>query len=517
MINKDKLEKFEKFANQFVFYLLAFFTGLAAFSYLFVRAEVSLIYSEDGRFVWGSYKAWIGMLIVGTCLLVSAKWLKKISTGRLWAILALVTFSFGLYVICFSKPFLKADASSVYWGAMEINHANYQSLLGYLKEYPHQLGLVTFERLILSVVPSIRFIRGVYLLLTIGSHYFLFKLCQLFFDREHLFMKYLTLLSFAFVPMLFFIMHVYGSTPAIFFLTASLYAFARYRLDKRMAFGLASSILLVLAALVRMNYQIAVIAMLIVYLLEALNRWSWKPFVQASLLLVMFIGANKGIIAYYESISGYSLNQGMPPTYHLAMGLQDGQQRFPGWYNGYNVSTYEKYKNDPEQMKAVGKRDLRKIIHYRLSHPRSSFIFFSKKWLSTWLEPTFQSIWSGPIGSPASVTFTKILNSIYNGGVLYKGLVIFLQALVWIIYGLTAFTGWSYRKIKNPLLKDIFLFISLFFIGTNIFHIGWEAKAQYTFTHVYLLIPIAVQGLCLLMDYAGKKGYIGQKDSPVEN
>ena len=61
----------------------------------------------------------------------------------------------GIYLIMHQNDILRHDALEVYKSAKNLNQFNYSSLkqlVGYLYKYPHQIGLVSLERLLLLLL-----------------------------------------------------------------------------------------------------------------------------------------------------------------------------------------------------------------------------------------------------------------------------------------------------------------------------------------------------------------------------
>ena len=92
-------------------------------------------------------------------------------------------------------------------------------------------------------------------------------------------------------------------------------------------------------------------------------------------------------------------------------------------------------------------------------------------------------------------THTGILQSIYNGEHWASGLKSFSKALclaIWlfstvylVIFGRESI-GWE--------------LLFMYFIGGLLFHTFWEAKSQYTYTYMFVLIPFAAHAVSQLLN-----------------
>ena len=119
--------------------------------------------------------------------------------------------------------------------------------------------------------------------------------------------------------------------------------------------------------------------------------------------------------------------------------------------------------------------ECQKALRVFRDNPVYAMEFFTKKNLSQWNNPTFQSLW---------------VNKISNKGLTKNILIEFMNVTqTLILIGATLYIITDYKNIKGPLL-----FLIIVFIGGFLFHIIWEAKCQYTITYFILLIPYSVKG-----------------------
>ena len=119
--------------------------------------------------------------------------------------------------------------------------------------------------------------------------------------------------------------------------------------------------------------------------------------------------------------------------------------------------------------------------------------FFYKKILSTWLEPTFQSIWTGPLPERGNIQNSRLLKSIYEEKSGYYFLNSFGKVFTVSIYLLTLIAVIYYIISKKFSIFELITIV--FFLGGFFFHLLWETKSQYVFIYVLLLIPTAANEL----------------------
>ena len=68
-----------------------------------------------------------------------------------------------------------------------------------------------------------------------------------------------------------------------------------------------------------------------------------------------------------------------------------------GGFNGYNYNVYMDKDMDSETSGEQAKEDLNDRVSELLGDPAKAAVFFGTKAISTWTDPLFQSIWSGPL------------------------------------------------------------------------------------------------------------------------
>ena len=121
--------------------------------------------------------------------------------------------------------------------------------------------------------------------------------------------------------------------------------------------------------------------------------------------------------------------------------------------------------------------------------------FFLMKMRTTWTDPMFQSVWSGPRPAIGQASSSFLLQNLYRGGKTYVALEVFMHSVLFLIY---AGTGWQvirilYGRKRTP--HETELFSVVYFLGGMIYHLVSETKSQYVFMYVYLMIPMAIQGI----------------------
>lgn len=137
--------------------------------------------------------------------------------------------------------------------------------------------------------------------------------------------------------------------------------------------------------------------------------------------------------------------------------------------------------------------------------------FFGEKVITTWCEPTYQSIWSGPLISMNCKTKEPWLTNLYSGGSVFWLLASVMNVLTVMLFGFSlVFILWKTFRMKLA-LYPLELFCLLFLIGGFLFHLFWETKSQYVYPYVVLMVPIAAKGINVFFE--GIRKYIKMKGS----
>ena len=133
-----------------------------------------------------------------------------------------------------------------------------------------------------------------------------------------------------------------------------------------------------------------------------------------------------------------------------------------------------------------------------MHNPKVFITFYSEKIGSTWLNPTFQTIWCSLPGQRYRNSeeyahyisyHEKALSMV--GGDLAKTEEYYFDICQIIIF---IFAGIGIFKIsKNQNLKQVIL--PIIFIGGFLFHILWETKSIYVIQYYFLLLPYTALGI----------------------
>ena len=409
----------------------------------------------------------------------------------------------GIYLIMHQNDILRHDALEVYKSAKNLNQFNFSSLkqlVGYLYKYPHQIGLVTFERVLLFIFGSnnIKALFFVNLILCICDNFLLFKITKLLFNDSNV-NKILLVLSFLFLPHIFFILFVYGINYGLFLVLLSLFFLIRFIDDKKWVNLVGTLIPLVLAVIIRSNYIIMTMTIFIILILDFLRTKNWKNILLAILPFILISLLNGLLVNSYEKASKVSEIDGEPKIAWVAMGLDDNPtyNRLPGWYDAYVENVYTKHNGNEDKITKDSKKLINRRLNTFLKNPGYAFNFFKNKFISTWTDSLFQSVWSGPNSSmpvEGQSVNGRLMSSIYRGGSSYKVLYYYSQVILIIIYVGAMIS--MLISIRNMSTSNLFVLVfTIYLTGGVLFHLIWETKSQYVYPYVYLLLPLTAYGI----------------------
>ena len=303
-----------------------------------------------------------------------------------------------------------------------------------------------------------------------------------------------------FLPMGLYVTFVYGTLPGLALSAVQVWALAHCLNEDGAAAApgwyAAAAVCGALAALCKQNYLILSVAVGLYLLWQALRggpRRAAAPLAALAALCVLYAGGSALTQSAFYAGTGLAPGGGKPVSSWLALGMQDidASEGWIGAQEGQAVATLY-----AEQGKAAADAYCRAAIAERLNEfrqdPGLALRFYARKTTSQWNMPTFQSLEGSHdrVMRPRGVRWAEELLAV--GGrlePLYRALAdlaltqLWAWALVWLVL-----------LYRDPRPEQLFFYIV--FLGGFLFHLVWEAKAQYTVVYAFLLLPCAWQGLC---------------------
>ena len=245
------------------------------------------------------------------------------------------------------------------------------------------------------------------------------------------------------------------------------------------------------AVLVKNNYSIFLVAMVLLLLYKALEKRSWQSVLGAAVLVLVTSLMGRGLTSFYEARSGIPISSGMPKSLWVAMGMQEGE-RAEGWYNEFNYNTFLETDCDPVISDDIAKESIRNSLKGFADDPAYALSFYYKKIVSQWNEPTYAALW---VNQFHSGNFSRIVQSIYDGK-LYQVLHEYMNLYQSLIFAAVLTCLLARRREWKPEQ----LFLALVILGGFAFHTLWEAKSQYIFPYFVILLPYGAAGISDSLD-----------------
>ena len=311
------------------------------------------------------------------------------------------------------------------------------------------------------------------------------------------------ILAFTYIPIILLVNFVYGDLIGFAFTIFSIYFIIRYSRKRKIKYLFISSLLMALAIILRMNYMIFAIAIIIYLMLNLLEakRKNIKVISLQLILILAFIIISLFPANILKHIVGSQYNvdtsKEFPTTRYIAMGMQEGP-RANGWYNSTGDMGFEEIVPSSTYEKMIKERlvEFTKDIPYTIK-------FYIKKIASMWAEPLQESIWqnlSFNFGlykgeTEKDVAQVEEWKKVDEGLLKIEGYVkIYQKVLLFIIFGgIVCFILKNRKNISNEALL-----LLICFVGGFMFHIMWEGKSRYIIPYIIILIPLSCISLDIL-------------------
>lgn len=128
-------------------------------------------------------------------------------------------------------------------------------------------------------------------------------------------------------------------------------------------------------------------------------------------------------------------------------------------------------------------------------NPAAALAFYREKLLTQWLDPAYDSLWMGELSEKVG-RYNGLISSIYRDKdglrTLMDG---YMDAMQAAVYALSAVGGMRLMKKKGDMAA---LALPVTILGGALYHLLFEAKAQYAYPYMVYMLPLAAAGLCAL-------------------
>lgn len=441
------------------------------------------------------------------------------------------------------------------------SRGDYSSLQegGYLFVYPFQVTYVLIGQVIQALCGPSNYL--VYQLLNVVSIlcnlYFLYQITwELFHDRRVC--AVMQLLSMGCWFYYVFATFIYADLWSFAVQSAAFLLEIRYLNRRRLRDIIGAGICIAAATLLKTNCYVALIAMILILLMDAVkaavsvaagtaaseNAGAFGNtagtavaenaaasgnavalILRAVLLGVMFVVLTKGAqsavnFGTARAAGIEKMPEGVPSAAYFAMGMEETEGKY-GWYNGRNVGLFRDAGYDREQTVLNARETMKASIGEFQNSKRYLIRFYAGKFLSQWGDPTCVSMREMEETRRHTGELPKLVDSLIFGTgsrILQWGMNV-THSLIYLgltIYLLSA-TGPALRrkqKLRMPAqngqqaqkqgqhlrtVSEPEILLVLFLVGGMLFHQIWEASGRYTMRYYLTMLPLAAWGICRLI------------------
>ena len=456
----------------------------------------SVIYYND-NFVLNLLVLAAGILM----LFILASRVKKVPLRKLQIALFLWTLLLGTVWVLSSQVSPTEDSWTVTSAAQEFAVNNFDKFENtkYFKNYPFQLGYVLFNECVIrflslfkrpETVMVLEVLNAVFLamintlLLTIGAR--LFK-----DDRVNLMTAVLLAVSAApFIDCSF----TYGIYPGMAFALLAMYLELRWMTDSKIIFGIGAVLSIAFAVMLKSNYLIWLIAMVLILLVRmpARKKYAFDAGLIAA-AVALTLSVQPTVKRFYENRSGHIFGDAIPYASWIAMGLSETDLA-PGWYNIYiTVGNFESSNYAADEAGRRSRELIKERLKYFAQNPQYANDFFYLKTVSQWNEPSYQSIWNNTVRGQYKEKNAFAHWVCYEGEQTVKQYMDYFAQLVFVCF----FLGALYLLRKKQFL---FTMIPVVFLGGFFYQFISEGKAQYIIPYFIAMTGFAAFGAVSFYD-----------------
>lgn len=452
------------------------------------------------------------------------KLLEKVKLKYVIPIVLILLLSLFIWFVISVRIVPIADQGQI----MILGDASYKNILNlhigagsYLDMFPYQFGFAYYVGVVIGLIDKIKnafnldvfvylqILNGVY---SIICMIFMYLIGNRLINKDDIktknILRVLILLFSAYF--VFLNTHVYAIIPGLMFALLAFLCTIRFIQEGKWYDIVVASISIFIAVFLKTNYKIFLIGILGILGLELLKKIELKKFLSLIIVFVIYVsGSNIGDYIFETKIQR-DIPLGVPMMTYMYMGWAPSNTLSSGWYTGDVINIYN--KNEFKHIETA--EETKDLIEIRFNHfmgdLKELWRYAWDKFDSTWLNPTFQTIWCATPG----------LDRIYNNEeykeyvekdipwlidvVSYDSDVYHIEERLFdsyeiIILGAAIISVVCIFKNKEKESENLLLVVT--FLGGAVFHfVLWETKAVYVIGYFYLLLPYAAKGLSLLFD-----------------
>lgn len=435
--------------------------------------------------------AFVAIRLLGR-LTISDRLLRTLATAGL-----LLLFAVGMVWVTSVNAIPAFDQGVLYRAAESLIAGDYAEfsqadsvMRFYFLRFPFQFGYLKYVETCIRLFGSRGAMTAIpvsnVILLISGYAALLMATDRLFADNR---VTLLTLLAICACPQpLLSCTLIYGLIPGVAMTLWAVYFAVCYLKTDRTRNLLPCMLFCALACLFKLNALIAVVAIAIALTLHALRKKRVVAVVAAVIMVLAALFGSRVPKYSYERELDTTFGSGLDMSVWMAMGMRESWMA-PGWYNSYMWNMHEDLGTDIERYNAQSRTDIADCLQTFRADPSYCAQFYLQKFQSQWNEPSFMSVWASGTCEPFDDQPWYVL-SVYDRGA--GKLLDFLmnQSLQLLYFGfLLGILAMFLHADEAQLLLPVIV------LGGLLFHILFEARAQYVVNFLPFLCPVAAYGL----------------------
>ncbi|MBR1455778.1 MAG: hypothetical protein IJ594_01290, partial [Oscillospiraceae bacterium] len=343
-VGKSGTERFSRFCAGVVLALISVAVVYLFAASLFATSDVSTGegFGEIIRFERDSLAINLAVLALCTALLACFwRLCDHVRLSVLTAILLTWTVLAGAVFIASVKLATSQDSYVVTFWAMQSARGDTSYYHFYFERFPYQFGYAAYEELVFRaiffVLPNIpegfacMLLQGLNVLFLAAAEYGLLRCAGLLFRSERVQKLTAVLLLFSLHGILFST-YLYGNLPGFAFAVLAVWAFLAFQETGRVRAGVLCALCMALAVIMKLNYMIFFIALVLVWLLCLLRRPQLKSLLCLLLCVVSVLALKDMPQHLYERRMGEDFGKGITLWGWMALGFHEGST-CSGWYD----------------------------------------------------------------------------------------------------------------------------------------------------------------------------------------
>lgn len=515
---ENKFQNSINFLLKYGLKIVSIIVGIIGILSIFITAYFDCTFYHPAektyfKYSLGILEILISLFVIFLIAILNKKILKKIpSLAILLTILSVCILVFIIWINAM-KLNPETDQKMIHDMAIALldnNISSFTSTAQYLFLYPFQFGLTLFVSTIYKIFGhNYLYIEYINAFCSIINMIILYYISKIIFKNETIQKILVFLLGGFSLYWMFFNVHFYGNIIGLTLALLSLLFTLLYLEKEKLYFLVPTGLFIALSIIIKSNYNIFLCGIILILLLDIIKKWNLKTLAIIPIFLISYFTINLCYNITFNKLTNIDTKKaGVPMISYVYMGMSEPTDLSPGWYNSATIDLFRENNYDVEKTSKESKKLIQERLSFFIKNPKDFISYYSEKIGSTWLNPTFQTIWCSLPGVRYRY-YEEYANYIsYHGKALSMvgGNLAKVEEKYFDIYQIIIFifAGLGIFKIAKDFdLKKAL--IPIIFIGGFLFHILWETKAIYVIQYYFILLPYAAFGINYLINKINTK------------